>query len=317
MYKGRRICVVVPAHNEERLIGQVIDTMPAFVDRIVIVDDHSPDRTVEVARSRSGDLGDRLVVLEHARNRGVGGAIATGYKWARDHEMDATAVMAGDAQMDPADLPALLDPVIEEGVDYTKGNRLTHGEAWRVMPKRRYLGNAGLSLLTKIASGYWHVADSQSGYTVISLRALRLIDPDAIYRRYGMPNHFLVMLNINSCRVRDIPIRPVYRIGEKSGFEPLLMIPKLGFLLAKWFLWRLKEKYIIRDFHPLVLFYFFGLITGVVSLGLFVRMLVLWATLGHAPPMTALAFGFFGVVSVQLSMFAMWFDMEANKDLKR
>jgi glycosyltransferase involved in cell wall biosynthesis len=316
VYKGRTVAAVVPAYNEERLIGKVLETMPDFVDNIVVVDDASRDRTAEVVEGYRANDEDRIVLIRHERNRGVGAAIATGYKWALEHEMDATAVMAGDAQMDPADLPKLLSPVIEEGVDYAKGNRLITGEAWRVMPKRRYLGNAGASLLTKIASGYWHVADSQSGYTVISLRALRLIDLDAVYARYGMPNHFLVLLNVYGCRVRDVAVHPVYRIGEKSGFEPLLMIPKLGFLLAKWFLWRLKEKYVIRDFHPLVFFYLFGFVNGIVALALFIRLLVRWVLGGYAPPMTSLAFGFFTVISFQFTMFAMWFDMEANKDLK-
>jgi len=316
MYKGKRVAVVVPAYNEEQLIGRVLETMPELVDKIVVVDDCSRDSTVDVVTSFRDRLEDRLVLIKHEQNQGVGAAIATGYKWARDHEMDVTAVMAGDAQMDPDDLPALLDPVIEEGVDYAKGNRLITGEAWRVMPRRRYLGNAGASLLTKIASGYWHVADSQSGYTVISLRALRLIDIDKIYKRYGMPNHFLVLLNIYNCRVRDVPVRPVYRIGEKSGFEPLLMIPKLSFLLAKWLLWRLKEKYIIRDFHPLVFFYLLAGILLLVTGALAGRLFYMWAVTGRIPSINALAMVFTAIAGLQSAFFAMWFDMESNKDLK-
>jgi len=317
VYKGKRIAVVVPAYNEELLIGQVLETMPDFVDKIVVVDDASQDRTAEIVEEHRASDADRVVLVRHERNRGVGAAIATGYKWALDHEMDATAVMAGDAQMDPRDLPRLLDPVIEEGVDYAKGNRLITGEAWRVMPRRRYLGNAGASLLTKIASGYWHVADSQSGYTVISLRALRLIDLDAVYTRYGMPNHFLVMLNIYDCRVRDVAVHPVYRIGETSGFEPLLMIPKLGFLLAKWFLWRLKEKYIIRDFHPLVFFYSLAFVLLLAGIPLAIRLIYVWCfQTGVVPRTTALALMFVEITGLQSLFFAMWFDMEYNKDLK-
>jgi len=316
MYHDKSVAVVVPAYNEESLIGQVLETMPEFVGKIIVVDDCSRDGTVDVVASFQDRLEDRLVLIKHERNQGVGAAIATGYKWALEHEMDVTVVMAGDAQMDPADLPRLLDPVIEEGVDYAKGNRLITGEAWRVMPRRRYLGNAGASLLTKIASGYWHIADSQSGYTAISLRALKLIDIDKIYKRYGMPNHFLVLLNIYNCRVRDVPVRPVYRIGEKSGFEPLLMIPKLSFLLAKWFLWRLKEKYIIRDFHPLVFFYLLAFVLFLATGGLAVRLFYLWASTGHIPAVNALAMMFSAVAGLQAGLFAMWFDMENNRDLK-
>ena len=95
--------------------------------------------------------------------RGVGGAIASGYKWARDHEMDVTAVMAGDGQMDPDDLHRIISPVVDGDIDYAKGNRLFFGDAWHMIPHYRYLGNSFLSLMTKIAAGYWHLADSQSG----------------------------------------------------------------------------------------------------------------------------------------------------------
>ncbi len=316
MYKGNTVSVVVPAYNEEKLVGRVLETMPEYVDRIVVVNDGSTDRTLEVVSRFEGRLGDRLVILSHERNYGVGGAIASGYKWARDQEMAVTAVMAGDAQMEPRELPSLLDAVIDEGVDYAKGNRLLTGEAWTLMPRRRYLGNAAASFLTKIASGYWHIADSQCGYTAVSLHALQLLDLDRIYKRYGMPNHLLVMLNVFDLRARDVVVSPIYNVGERSGFEPILMIPKLGWLLFRWFLWRLKEKYVIRDFHPLVLFYLLagGLIlaTG----GLAVRLFYYWAMTGRIYPMNALAMMFTGIAGLQSAFFAMWFDMERNKDLK-
>jgi glycosyltransferase involved in cell wall biosynthesis len=176
MYGDCKIAVVVPAYNEEILISRVIETMPDYVDWIVVVDDDSQDGTAGAVRRYLSDQGKRLQLIQHETNQGVGGAIATGYKWCRDHEADVAVVMAGDAQMDPADLPALLDPVVTDKVDYTKGNRLFTGDAWNQIPRVRYLGNSGMSLLTKIASGYWHVADSQCGYTAINLKALKTID---------------------------------------------------------------------------------------------------------------------------------------------
>ena len=316
MYKDKRVCVVVPSYNEEKLIGKVIDTMPDYVDKIIVVDDKSTDKTSEIVKGYVEKHSDRIILIEHEINQGVGGAIATGYKWARDNKIDATVVMAGDAQMDPDDLPRLLDPVVNGEVDYSKGNRLFTGNAWNLIPKVRYLGNSFLSLLTKVASGYWHVADSQTGYTVINLRALQLIDPDKIYKRYGMPNDLLVKLNIFNLRVRDIPIKPVYNIGEKSGIKIHKVVPKLSWLLLKCFLYRMKEKYIIRDFHPLIFFYAFGVIFNLLMTGLFIRLLYKWCLDGHIPPMNALAAMFCFMSSAQFILFAMWFDMEANKDLK-
>jgi glycosyltransferase involved in cell wall biosynthesis len=316
MYKGKTVCVVVPAYNEEKLIARVLQTMPDYVDKIVVVDDKSSDGTTRIVRGLAEKSVGRIVLIEHKKNQGVGAAISTGYKYARDNNMDATAVMAGDAQMDPADLPALLEPVVAGQVDYAKGNRLFTGNAWNIIPKVRYLGNSYLSLLTKIASGYWHIADSQTGYTVINLKALQTLDLDKIYKRYGMPNDMLIKLNIYNFKVRDIPIKPVYNIGEKSNIKLRKVIFTIPNLLLKGFLYRIKEKYIIRDFHPLVFFYFLGFLFGLGTAFLFVRLFVLWVSDGRIPPINALAAMFSFMSSAQFTLFAMWFDMESNKELK-
>ena len=316
MYKGKTVCVVVPAYNEEKLIGRVIETMPDYVDKIVAVDDKSTDKTAELVRNAAGQSNGRIVLIQHSENQGVGGAIVSGYKWARDNKMAVTAVMAGDAQMAPEDLPNLLDPVVAGEVDYAKGNRLFTGNAWQLIPKTRYLGNSFSSLLTKIASGYWHVADSQTGYTVINLRALEILNLDGIYKRYGMPNDLLVKLNIYNFRVRDIPVKPVYNIGEKSMMKARKIMITLSWLLLKGFLYRLKEKYIIRDFHPLIFFYMFGFFFFIATIVLFVRLFWLRFASGHYPSINALAAMFSFISAVQFTLFAMWFDMECNKELR-
>ena len=258
MFENKSICVVVPAHNESSQIGMVIETMPSYVDHIVVVDDKSTDETVEIVEQyirNAAQSQPQIILIQHEENQGVGGAIATGYKWARDHEIDVTAVMAGDGQMDPDDLLQVIKPVVSGNADYTKGNRLFFGDAWNMIPHYRYLGNSTLSLLTKIASGYWHIADSQSGYTAICLMALKRIDPDLIYKDYGMPNDLLIRLNEYDFRVSDVHIRPVYNVGEKSGIKLLKVIPTISWLLFKGFWRRLFFKYVIKDFHPLVFFY--------------------------------------------------------------
>jgi glycosyltransferase involved in cell wall biosynthesis len=315
MYRDKTIAVIVPAYNEEKLIGEVLKTAPTFVDSVVVVDDASSDQTGEVVKTLQRE-DPRIVYLLHPKNEGVGGAIATGYKWARDHAIAISVVMAGDAQMDPRDLPQLLDPVVDGEVDYTKGNRLFTGRAWEIIPKRRYLGNAVLSFLTKIASGYWHVADSQSGYGAVTLEVLRTIDLDRIYKRYGMPNDFLVKLNVYHFRVRDIPVNPVYGIGERSGIKIYKVVFTLSLLLLKLFLWRLKEKYIIRDFHPLVLFYLMGFILTPIGIVFGCYLLVYRLFIGPVAATSALFAAFFAISGLQSLLFAMWFDMEYNKELK-
>jgi glycosyltransferase involved in cell wall biosynthesis len=165
MYEGKTVAVVVPAHNEEKLIGQVLETMPDFVDLIIVVDDASTDQTPDIVTSYCRRLSERLVLLSHKENQGVGAAVVTGYKCALAQSSEIIAVMNGDAQMDPEDLVRVVAPVARGEADYVKGNRLFRGESWQMIPHYRYLGNATLSLLTKIVSGYWHIADSQSGYT--------------------------------------------------------------------------------------------------------------------------------------------------------
>mgnify|MGYP001035719929 CR=1 FL=1 len=315
MYKGKRIAVVIPAHNEETQIGRVVETMPDFVDHMIIIDDKSSDQTTQVVKKLK-KINSKIVLIEHLVNRGVGAAIATGYKYVCDHGHDVAVVMAGDGQMAPHDLPAILDPVVEGSVDYSKGNRLFTGEAYKKIPKTRYFGNAFLSLLTKIASGYWHIADSQSGYTAINQKALKSIDWDQMYPCYGQPNDILVRLNVQNFKVRDVPVEPLYNIGEKSGIKIRKVLFTISWLLIKLFLWRIKEKYIIRDFHPLVFFYALGFFFYITMFLLFIRLFYVWYSVGNIPDINALAAFFSFMSGSMFTLFAMWFDMESNKELK-
>ena len=314
MYKDKSICVVVPAHNEETQIGKVIDTMPAYVDRVVIIDDASQDETVDTIKRHREKL-EKIVLIEHQRNQGVGGAIVSGYKWARDQNYEVTAVMAGDGQMDPDDLQSIIEPVVNGTADYAKGNRLFYGDAWRLIPHYRYLGNAFLSLCTKIASGYWHIADSQSGFTAISLMALKRIALDDIFNDYGMPNDLLIKLNQFDFPVQDVHIKPVYNVGEKSGIRLIRVIPKISWLLLLGFWKRLFFKYVIKDFHPLVFFYVFSCLLLMASVPLTIRLFYIWAVVGNIPDINAMALIFTLISGFQMLFFGMWFDMDYNKNL--
>jgi glycosyltransferase involved in cell wall biosynthesis len=306
--------VVVPAHNEENLILVTLGGMPDYVDHIIVIDDASQDSTYELITAAAQD-DERIVCLKHEVNKGVGAAISTGYVWCRENDIDIAVVMAGDNQMDPNDLPALLDPIVENRTDYCKGNRLITGEAWKTIPRERYIGNASLSFLTKIASGYWHVADSQTGYTALNHKALHRIPLEDIYPRYGMPNDLLVTLNIYSLRVMDVPVRPVYG-NEISGLKIRVVVFTLSILLLKLFARRMVQKYIIRDFHPLILFYFAGFTSLFLSFLFLIRVLIVWYQVGNIPDLNFLAFLFSGLSGSQMILFAMLFDMEANRDLK-
>lgn len=223
MLRGARVAVVVPAYRESRLIQRTLRSVPAFVDHVVVVDDASDDGTSVRARE-AGD--PRVEVVRHDHNRGVGAAIATGYRVAFGAGADVVAVMAGDAQMDPADLEGLLDPVLSGKADYAKGDRLTFPGAPARMPRTRWLGNHALSWLTRLATGL-AVRDSQCGYTALGRRAASRISLDGLWPRYGYPNDLLGHLATARLRVRDVCVRPIYA-DEQSGIgwrHALVVVP--------------------------------------------------------------------------------------------
>ncbi len=359
MLKGKTIAVIVPAYNEEDQISRVIETMPGFVDRIVVVDDHSADQTPDLVKSWVGKLApaplpvvaptsadfynradmitaeqdkdeekrfaeaaihtsgeeEKIVLIRMSENSGVGAAIARGYKWAKDHHMDCAAVMAGDGQMDPGELKKLCLPVVEQGIDYVKGNRLSHRSAARMIPRTRLLGNSILSILTKVASGYWSVSDTQTGYTAISLKALRAIKLYEIYPRYGMPNDMLVKLNIASCTLMEVDIKPVYGVGERSKMKVYKVVLPIIWLLKRSFLKRLWVKYLFRDFHPLFILYHFAFLLLILSIPYGIKILGLAVQGIEVNPLTALAFMFLFISGFQSLLFAMWMDIQDNDRL--
>jgi glycosyltransferase involved in cell wall biosynthesis len=214
MYRQLRIGVVIPAFNESRAIERTVATTPEFVDAVIVVDDASTDDTAVRAH-----VAPNVQVVTHAQNRGVGAAIVTGYRHAIEQELDVAVVMAGDGQMDPCDLPSLLDPIAAGVADYVKGNRFMHPDVWTEMPAARIVGNVLLSAATRVTSGYRHVFDSQCGYTAIHTSALAKIDLDDLWERYGYPNDLLSRLHVAGVRVADVAVRPIYGAHWKSGIN--------------------------------------------------------------------------------------------------
>jgi glycosyltransferase involved in cell wall biosynthesis len=238
VYRGLSVAVVMPAFDVAERVAGAVTTLPALVDWVVVVDDGSRDGTAAAvaALARPG-----LVLLRHPQNRGVGAAIATGYREALRRGAQVIAVMAGDGQMDPADLEAVLEPVASGRADYAKGNRFRHPEVWRAMPRDRLVGNVILSLLTKLTSGYRGLFDSQCGFTAISARALAAIDC-RLYRRYGYPNDLLARLRVVEARVAEVTVRPIYD-GQRSGIRLWTAFPILA-VLARSFARRLWQSWI-------------------------------------------------------------------------
>ncbi|MDR1798621.1 MAG: glycosyltransferase family 2 protein [Bifidobacteriaceae bacterium] len=261
--------VVVPAYREEAHVASVIETMPDLVDQIVVVDDCSPDNTAQVAQAVADD---RTEVIVLNQNRGVGGAVVTGHKRAIAAGMDVSVVMAGDAQMDPAYLPALLDPIADDGYGFTKANRFFSSTSYEGMPKHRVFGNVVLTFLTKAASGYWNLVDPQNGYTATTTEALRRLPLDKVHRRYDFENDLLIWLNIADVRARDVPIPAVYG-NEKSTMNLTRVAPRIMWTLITGGWRRMWRKYILWNFSPIALLLLAGLF-----LTLFGLVVGVWAT---------------------------------------
>jgi len=254
MYKGRRVCVVVPAFNEVASVSGVVATTPPVVDDIVVVDDGSMDGTADAALSVRDP---RLHVIRHPRNSGVGAAIVSGHRKALQLGADISVVMAGDGQMDPEYLPRLLDAIIDEKYDFAKGNRFLTRATLRGMPRHRVAGNMLLTFFTKFASGYWHVFDPQNGFTAVTAEVLRTLPLDELRKDYLFENDVLCSLYLHGFRVKDVPIPAKYTTG-RSGIRVRRFAPSaIGFLLRKF--WRrIFVRYVMWDFHPVALFYALG-----------------------------------------------------------
>jgi len=279
MYEDQTVGIVVPAYNEEGYVGDVIDTVPELADRVYVVDDGSTDNTwAEItnhaARRNEGHDGvfeDLIVPIRHEQNRGVGGAIKSGYQRAREERLDVTAVLGGDDQMDPSELPRYLDPVVEGRADYAKGNRFSDPAHWANMPRFRLVGNVALSYLTKVASGYWGTMDSQNGYSAISLRALEETDIDGMYEYYGYCNDLLVRLNTAGMRIADVPRSSEFAYSDdwKSHIEYHEYVPRVSAMLARGFGRRLVRKHVLMDYNPVSVLYPLGVgISGASVVGL-------------------------------------------------
>ncbi len=314
MLKDKTIGVVIPAYNEERLIEKTLTTMPDYVDTLIVVNDGSSDGTLEKVQ----DLGRsdaRIVLVHHEINQGLGQSLIDGYLKSRELKLDITAVMAGDAQMSPDDLAAVLAPILDGRADYAKGNRLLTNDVAKHMPLHRVVGNSGLTFLTKFATGYWHVIDPQCGYTAISNVALTAIPIERMIKGYGYNADILNMLNIQNYAVADVEVRPVYG-DEQSKIKLWKYIPRVSWLLVQLFSRRLLHKYMIRNFNPLCLSYLCGLFLfffGSIPFG--IRLFYMYATYSEFPQTTFLCMMFLTIASLQILLSAIQYDMEDNRHL--
>jgi glycosyltransferase involved in cell wall biosynthesis len=318
MYRDKRIALVIPAYNEERLIRPTLEAVPPLVDRIIVADDASTDNTSAVVRECSA-RDPRIELIRHATNKGPGAGIITGYNRALADGYDIAVVCGGDNQMPLDQITLLLDPLIDGRADYAKGNRFMHGRGSLAMipadmPLTRVIGNMIITMLTKIASGYYKVADVVEGFTAINREGLERVHWEGAWPGYGYPMDFLIRLNAHGLRVLDVPRRAIYLPGERqSQIKGLRYALRVSPMLIRGFFWRLWTKYILWDFHPLVFFYFLGL--TLLPVGLLFGLVLVGQQLsgtGVSGPRAIFA-ALLIITGLQSLLFAMLFDMEEGR----
>jgi glycosyltransferase involved in cell wall biosynthesis len=314
VYKDKKISLVIPAHNEERLIGPTLEGVPETIDRVYVIDDASQDSTCEVVE-KYALIDPRIELIRHEVNKGVGAAIITGYQRSSADGYDIAVVVGGDNQMPLEVVEELLEPVASGEVDYTKGNRFLMPQVGLDgMPWTRFIGNALISIMTKMASGYYKIYDVVDGYTAISKRAIDLVDWGKAWKGYGYPMDFLVRLNAYGLKVKDIPRRAIYLEGERqSQIKGVNYALRVTPMMVRGFFWRLLSKYLVRDFHPLLFFYIFGLLLlplGVLYGGFLVyQQFTGEGVTGPRSVVCALMI----IMGIQFLLFAMLYDMQESE----
>ena len=314
MYKDKKISLVIPAHNEERLIGPTLEGVPETIDRVYVIDDASQDSTCEVVE-KYALIDPRVELIRHEVNKGVGAAIITGYQRSSADGYDIAVVVGGDNQMPLEVVEELLEPVASGEVDYTKGNRFLMPQVGLDgMPWTRFIGNALISIMTKMASGYYKIYYVVDGYTAISKRAIDLIDWGKAWKGYGYPMDFLVRLNAYGLKVKDVPRRAIYLEGERqSQIKGVNYALRVTPMMVRGFFWRLLSKYLVRDFHPLLFFYIFGLLLlplGVLYGGFLVyQQFTGEGVTGPRSVVCALMI----IMGIQFLLFAMLYDMQESE----
>ncbi len=259
MVDGNKIAVVIPAYRVAEQIVDVITAMPECVDHIYVIDDASPDPVAAVIEELSHPL---VELVRHEKNQGVGGATATGMIRALAAGYDIVVKCDGDGQMDPSDIPDLLRPLLDGTSDHSKGCRFHHMRALQQMPKWRFVGNIGLTFLTKMASGYWNVLDPVNGFLATRAEVLRNVRLSSISRRYFFETDLLIRLNITEARVSDVPLPARYGEEHSALSVPRALFsfpPRLIAGLVRRIFWR----YLFYDVSPIAIF----AVLGVLSLG--------------------------------------------------
>ena len=283
MYRNLKVAAILPCYNEEKLIGKTIETLPDFVDEIIAVDDKSKDGTWKVIQ-KIAKVNKRVRAIHHTDNTGIGGAYVSGFEYAIQNNVDLIFTMAGDAQCNQDYMSNMADSLLDNDVDYVKANRFVHLEELKQMPRFRRIGNTFITILTKFATGYYTIFDSQNGYGVFKRKTLENLPFEHIGRRYDYENTLLIALAIMNAKVRDEAVPAIY--GDEESTIPVLRT-SLRALSVVWkgFWKRIYYKYILVNFHPIALFLILSIFLSLIGIG-FAFFILIDKIINDASPTT-------------------------------
>ena len=258
MYKGLKVATIVPAYNEGKLIAKTLESQPDYIDSIYVINDGSTDNTIDEIKSVS-KKDKRIFLIDLKINQGLGFGLRTGLQKASKDGNDLMAIFAGDGQMDPKYLPEMIDEMLDKKLDFIKANRFMHFEQLKSMPLYRKIGNIIVTILTKFATGYYAIFDTQNGYAVYTKKVVDKIPWRLVGSRYEYENSVLIALSIIGARISDYPIPALYG-DEKSTIKLFSTTMRVLKVLFFGFWKRIYYKYVLYNFHPVALFLFGGII---------------------------------------------------------
>jgi len=328
-----RVYVIVPVYNESKNILSVINNIPSVVDEIVIIDDKSTDKTLKILLSKKNTQLKKCKILTHDKNIGQGAARATGFKYLInrsnnkisknsrnkrfpnkvEREDDLFIVLDGDGQMDPKEIELFIKTRIKTNAQFIKGDRFETPNLLQIMPNIRIIGNIILSLMTKIASGYWFLSDSQCGYFTFTREAAKKIDWDKLVKGYGQINELIILSSMKNITAATVYVKAIYGIGEVSGIKIRKVWISILKICLKGFLKRIIIKNIIWQTQPFAFFYLGSLISFIVFIYFLTSSILFKIENSVFPPLSTTITMFLFLITSLSFVQGLIFDLNHNE----
>lgn len=308
MFRGLKVTALIPSFNEEKLIRKTIDSLPPCIDEVIAVNDGSTDGTLAALRDIASH-DPRIRIIDNKTNMGLGASMRKAFRAFLESDGELACVLPGDAQHDGTTIPGMLETLLDNNLDYVKPNRFLEFESLRQMPRYRRLGNMIITILTKFATGYYSIFDSQNGGGVFPRATLARLPVHLIGDRYDYENTLLIALAVIGAKVRDFPAPAIYG-DEDSTIKLIPTAIRALYITFTGFWRRIWYSYVYYNFHPIALFLFSGVALFVVGFGFCMFIVVERLAYGNSPSTGTVMLGVLPLIlSFQLVLTAILMDV--------